>query len=372
MSDPSSSLARTSVVRGLVASLFALLAGCGAAPDVAQGDATTAFPDGRTFLLVGARTLRGEPTTLAVRDGTIVEPSDLSEDAPRFDARGATIVPAFVDAHVHLSYDPVAEAHAAGGIAVAVDLASPIDALGNAAAPMTILRAGPMITSVGGYPLDSWGRGGYGIPCTDATSCAARVDELVHAGADLIKVPIEDGGGLDDASLAAIAARAHAVDRLLVAHALTDTAVRRAIAAGVDVLAHTPVVPIDDETAEALRGRAVISTLGAFGGSDSTIENLARLRAHGVAILYGTDLGNTRTTGIDPRELALLAAAGLDTEAIVATATATPARVFGLARHGSLEPGRAASFLLYQSDVRADPTRLAHPVRVVLDGASRP
>lgn len=352
--------------------LFLLsLAGCSVARDLVPADATSAFPEGRTFLVVNARTLAGDPTTLAVRDGSIVALADLPRDAPRFDAAGATIVPAFIDAHVHFAYDPVAAAHFAGGIAAAIDLASPIEALrAPNTDPLTVLRAGPMITAVGGYPLNSWGRAGYGIECNDAATCAARVDELVVAGAALIKVPIEDAGGLDDASLIAIAQRTHAAHRLLVAHALSARAIARAIRAGVDVLAHTPVVAIDDATSEALRGRVVISTLGAFGGAQTTVANLARLRAHGVDVVYGTDLGNTRTTGIDGHEVALLAAAGLDIDAIVAAATSSPARVFGLSRYGSLEPGHAASFLLYRADLRADPTQLARPDRVVMNGAT--
>ncbi len=347
-------------VRHLV---FALaLVGCGGALD-----ATPDAPVGSaTFLLTNARDLEGTPITLAVVDGSLVARDELPPSAPRMDAEGATIVPAFVDAHVHLSYDPVATEHAAGGIAVAIDLAAPIEALTSPGDPLLVLRSGPMITSPNGYPLDSWGRAGFGIECADASSCTARVDQLVTAGAAVIKVPIEDVGGLDDASLAAIGARAHALHRLFVAHALTQMAVTRALRAGVDVLAHTPVTALDETTLEAMRGHAVISTLSAFGG----VETLRALRAHGVDVVYGTDLGNTRTTGIDPDEIALLAAAGLDLAAIVEAATATPARLFGLPRHGELSPGHAASFLLYRRAL-TDPTQLASPDVVVLDGVVR-
>lgn len=347
-----------------------LLAACGAGSEVAAVEAGPTIPSAAAYRVVNARALDGSPLVLGVADGVLVDSASVPRAAPVFDAEGATIVPAFVDAHVHLSYDPVGAAHAAGGIAVAVDLGSPIEALGATDEPLRVLRAGPMITAVGGYPLDGWGRAGYGVECSDAVSCAARVDALVAAGAALLKVPIEEGG-LDDASLGAVADRAHASHRLLFAHALGADAVARAAAAGVDVLAHTPLEPVDDALAERFRGRAVVSTLRAFGGRATTVDNLARLRAHGVDVLYGTDLGNTRTTGIDAREIALLAQAGLDTAAIVEAATATPSRVLGLAHHGALEPGRAASFLVYRGDLASDPTQLARPDLVVLDGAVR-
>jgi imidazolonepropionase-like amidohydrolase len=273
---------------------------------------------------------------------------------------------------VHLTYYDVARAHAQGGIALALDLASPERSLTSPpdTSPLVVLRAGPMITARGGYPLESWGRDGYGTECDDAASCGARADALIAAGAWVLKVPVEDVGGLDDASLGAVAARAHAHGRLLVAHALTDRGALRAARVGADVLAHTPLEAMSDETIDAWRGRAVIATLGAFGRS-SAITNLARLRDADVAILYGTDLGNARTAGIDEDELALLVRAGLDARAIVRAATETPRRVLGLPRHGALGVGDAASYLVYRTDVRVEPTRLAHPDEVVLDGLRR-
>jgi hypothetical protein len=59
------------------------------------------------------------------------------------------------------------------------------------------------------------------------------------------------------------------------------------------------VEPLAAQTIEAWRGRAVISTLSAFGGATATIENLKALRAAGVTVIYGTDLGNTRDPRID-------------------------------------------------------------------------
>jgi imidazolonepropionase-like amidohydrolase len=322
-----------------------------------------------THRVVNAVDIEGRLLSFDVRDGRIVAPGSLGHDVVVRDLGGALVVPAFVDAHVHLTYFDVARAHAQGGIALALDLASPERSLTSPpdTSPLVVLRAGPMITARGGYPLESWGRDGYGTECDDPASCAARADALIAEGAWVLKVPVEDQGGLGDASLAAVADRAHAHGRLLVAHALTDRGALRAAGVGADVLAHTPLEAMSDETIESWRGRAVIATLGAFGRS-SAITNLARLRDVDVAILYGTDLGNSRTVGIDEDELALLVRAGLDARAIVRAATETPRRVLGLPRHGALGVGDAASYLVYRTDVRADPTRLAHPDEVVLDG----
>ncbi|MBN8615280.1 MAG: amidohydrolase family protein [Deltaproteobacteria bacterium] len=353
---------------------FALLAGCGAAPssDDGAGHAETAATFPRTHRVENAVDLEGRPLTFDVEDGVVVASGSLGDDVVVRDLGGALVVPAFIDAHVHLSYWDVAAEHASGGIAVALDLAAPEVTLTSPpdTSPLVVLRAGPMITARGGYPLESWGHDGYGTECDDPASCAARTDTLLAEGAHVIKVPVEGVGGLDDASLTAIAQHTHTHHRLLVAHALTDRGALRAARLGADVLAHAPVETLTDETVEAWRGRAVIATLGAFGRS-SAIDNLVRLRDAEVSVLYGTDLGNARTTGIDADEIALLARAGLDAAAIVRTATETPRRVLGLPRHGALGVGDAASYLVYRSDVHADPTRLARPDEVVLDGVRR-
>src|ERR1700760_3589849 len=63
-------------------------------------------------------------------------------------------------------------------------------------------------------------------------------------------------------------------------------------------------------TVAAGRGRAVISTLAAFGGSPAAVDNLRRLRAAGATVLYGTDLGNLDVAGPSEPEIALPARAG--------------------------------------------------------------
>ena len=106
------------------------------------------------------------------------------------------------------------------------------------------------------------------------------------------------------------------------------------------------------------------------GGGASTIDNLRRLREAGATVLYGTDLGNTRTPAIDAQELALLARAGLDGAAILEAGTRARAARWGLDGLGALEPGRDASFSLLDADPLLDPSTLARPTRVVLRGVA--
>ncbi len=345
-----------------------LLPACAAAAPPPASPAPS--PEGSTegLLLTHLRSPGGAETELYLREGRLVSPEEASREVHRVDGGGAYVVPAAIDAHVHLAYLPIAEAHAAGGIAGAVDLASPISFLSEDAGPLRLRRSGPMVTAPGGYPTQSWGADGYGLPCEDPGSCRDAVERLADAGADPIKIPITAGPTLDDASLRAAVDAAHARGMRVATHALDEAAVRRGTAAGADILAHTPTAPLSDETVASLSDKTVISTLAAFGASEAAVDNLARLHGAGATVVYGTDLGNTHTAGIDRRELLLLVAAGLDEPAILDAITRVPATVFGFDALGTLEPGKAASFLLLDDDPLTNVLTLATPRQVYLDG----
>jgi imidazolonepropionase-like amidohydrolase len=271
--------------------------------------------------------------------------------------------PPVIDSHVHLTYWPVAEQLAASGIAAAVDLAAPEVRTGG---PLHLIPSGPMLTSPGGYPLDSWGADGYGLPCADAPCVTAAVAELARRGARVIKLAL-DPGGLSPALAPVAVAAAHARRLPVAVHALSDRAARLAADAGADLLAHTPVEPLAPATVAAWRGRAVVSTLAAFGGSPDAVANLRALRAAGATVLYGTDLGNLRDARPSPAELELLRAAGLDDAAITDAMTTAPARYWHLPL-GALAPGAEASLLALDRDPRTDATALLSPRAVWLRG----
>ena len=149
-------------------------------------------------------------------------------------------------------------------------------------------------------------------------------------------------------------------------HALSNASAALAARAGVDILAHTPVTPLRDDTIAAWRGRAVISTLAAFGGSAAAVHNLAKLRAAGCTILYGTDLGNLRDAGPSADEVQLLRAAGLDDAAITAAMTTTPAAFWGFGF--GIAAGTEATFLMLDRDPRTDATALLSPTAVYRSG----
>jgi len=327
--------------------------------------AACAAPPTGPIVLSGAEIIGIGVSDVRIEDGRIVAVGEVDPTgATVLSHEGQFIVPAFVDAHVHLAYLERAPQMAAGGVGAVVDWASPVEWLDPPLTELQRVASGPMITATSGYPTTSWGRDGYGAECTDPASCVAQVEQLLSRGAGVIKLPITAGPTLDDASLTAVITAAHDRGLQVGTHAMSDADVARAGRLGIDILVHTPTEPLSAQTVSLWSGRAVISTLDAFGSSPAAIDNLRRLREAGTTVIYGTDFGNSRTPGIQLAELEALGAAGLDGAAILAAGTTIPAERFGFSL--GIEVGKPASLLVLDADPRLDPGSLARPVRVLL------
>lgn len=308
-------------------------------------------------------------------------PSDsiaVSAGLPSYGDERTWIGPGLVDAHVHLMFGSPDEM-ARGGVVAVRDLGARLEQAlrWRTATPGPLVAiAGPVITAPGGYPTTTWGSDGVGVGVTasDAESVAA---EVMQAGVDVLKVALEPAGGLPMPSLEVVRTlvdAAHERGLAVVAHALTAHAVELAIDAGVDELAHMPVEPLPPALQERLAasGIAVVSTLHALTGypESAVRENAAALIAAGVPVVYGTDLGNEGTrTGAEPRELDLLAAAGLGAEGALRAATDGAAAVSGLRGRpglGRLAVGEPAALAVLRGDPVADPQRWRDPLIVVI------
>lgn len=336
-------------------------------------------PRGGT-LLVGATLVAASPevdgqvASVLVRDSLIValgaDAEALAGDAERIDLGGRYMVPAFIDSHVHVIYWEVADRLPAGGLAAVVDHAAPEDRFFERDfGALEVIGAGPMITAPRGYPTTSWGTDGYGRECDSPDECAAAVDHLANRGARLVKLSFGAGPDLSQAALEAVIAAARRHQLPVSAHALQDNGARRAAELGADVLAHVPVQALSDTTVALWSGRAVVATVDAFGGTDTAIDNLRRLREAGAQILYGTDLGNSRTPGIDPGEISLMRESGMTGAEILSSATSDPAAFWGFSDLGLIAVDKRASLLVLEDDPRLDPETLARPLAVWIDGA---
>jgi imidazolonepropionase-like amidohydrolase len=292
---------------------------------------------------------RDRENALCVEGGRIVA------EAPRapagseiLDAGGLFLVPAFIDAHVHMSLVPgSARALVKAGVAAVLDLGAPERALPfGEAAPLRVRFSGPLVTAPGGYPTQSWGRDGYGLEVASEREAVSAVEQIALAGARFLKLAFDPRYPVLAPSVArAAAAEAHRRGMLVAAHALDGDSVRRALDAGADVFAHAPLEPVP------LLGKWVISTLRAFGGT---------VRGLGARVVYGTDLGNEDTApAIDAAELALLEREGVDA---LRAATFDAAELLGYPDLGRLSVGSAASLLAVRG---LDAESLAHPAWVM-------
>jgi imidazolonepropionase-like amidohydrolase len=104
---------------------------------------------------------------------------------------------------------------------------------------------------------------------------------------------------------------------------------------------------------------------------DRAARNVARMAAAGVTLVLGTDSGTSaHYPGIwEQQELELHVAAGIAPMRVLQMATINSARVLGVAdRFGSLEPGKAADFIVVDGDPLVDIKTMRRISRMWMNG----
>ncbi len=248
-------------------------------------------------------------------------------------------MPRVVDHHVHLQLVDVAALTRSdlGGVvdlganpSVVAGLATSLAAAGG----LRATYAGAFLTAPGGYPSDRpWCPEGGVYEVRSPGDAGVAVAEQVSYGATVVKVTLHADAGpvLDEGTLSAVVAAAHAYELPVVAHVEGVGMTARALATGVDALAHTPWTErVDDALVDAAvrGGQCWISTLAIHAGDQTAeavaLDNLRRFQAAGGRVLYGTDLGNgDLPLGVNDAEVAALRRAGLD-DAALETALTDP------------------------------------------------
>lgn len=343
---------------------------------------------GRGLVLRDVRVFDGgelsAPVDVAVVDGLIATHSD---DAQVVDGHGAVLLPGLIDAHVHVETVQQLQAYGRWGVTSVLDMGSPdwaaSAALRGRAGLADLRGAGAVACAPRGRAVSKMGYPSSSV--VHGPSDARRfVADRIADGVDHIKIVLEERlpfkpKPLDEATVSAIVAEAHAVGVLVCVHATSTRSFQAAIRAGADVLTHTPLTAALDET-DALvmkhEGLAVVPTLVmmkklverfpapvkpkriAYANSSDTVGVLRRA---GVKILAGTDANsdptapNTIEHGAALHdELQLLVDAGLTPAEALTSATATTAEVFGLSDRGRIRQGYRADLLLVDGDPTVD------------------
>ncbi len=328
-----------------------------------------------------------EERTVVIENGVI---ADASTANTTVDGQHNTLLPGFIDSHVHLMNLAELEQGTQWGCTTMLDMGSQSMAVTNSLRHRQgladIRGAGNLASAPGGVQTTR-----MGFPPSSAVTgpgdASRFVAERVGEGADYIKVIVEDPrvmgpAALDGATIAALVEAAHQAGLQVIAHVTTVAAFIMAADAGVDILTHAPLeADIDDTLARSLatRGRVAVPTLIAMRTIAGVAAMTERRRAQGmdvdyahaqatvsafhragVPILAGTDAyqGPAASASIPHgeafhEELGLLVEAGLTPVEALRSATVVPAAIFGFMDRGVIEAGRRADLLL----VAGDPTQ---------------
>jgi imidazolonepropionase-like amidohydrolase len=374
---------------------------------------------GRAFAVKNARVFDGEKMiegiVVVVRDGKIFSVGAGPErfgDGSVLDAKGQTLLPGLLDAHVHTWSEDQLRQAAIFGVTTVIDMfMSPAmmktmkekQAGGGALDRAFLVSPGVLSTVAGGHGTQ------FGVPVPTiepATDIRAYVDDRIAEGSDFIKIIQDDGSAyrfprptLTDAQVTALIEAAHGRGKKAVIHAALLKNCLAALNAGVDGLAHLYFEDAADPDFGALAARKkafVIPTLSVLRGMSGIGDNgklaedgylapflkpedfsglnavmgfksgaaayaaaekaLRQLKAAGVPISAGTDAPNPGTTfGASLHgELELLVKAGLSPLEALQAATSIPADHFGLKERGRIRPGMTADLVLVNGDPSKD------------------
>lgn len=319
--------------------------------------------------------------------GTRAE-TTIPENAELIDVEGKTILPGFINAHIHRGYDEqLLKAWAQGGVTTVRDLAaSPKQASFSIRDELLkdnnnarLVAVGPMVTTVGGYY-------GGGLEVTSPEDARQKVNELADAGADLIKIAIEDNlqgrrwPMLSMEEITTIVNTAHERGIPVSAHISRARHLEMAIEAGVDDVAHMIVDNLPDNliarmieqdmywepTLELWKG---VSQIHNLNWDIRAVANLRRFVQAGGKVALGTDYAGyicEFDLGMPITEIELMQEAGMTPMQIIVAGTKHAAHVCNLDHElGTLEAGKIADIVVVEGDPLDDIHALTN-VRIII------
>ncbi len=253
--------------------------------------------------------------------GTLAELS--GRCANQLDLGDSTILPGFIERHGHITFQNVNKSIVLkNGITTARDVGGPLKTMEGGQGTLRLLSAGPIIQAVNGYPLNIFGGdSGFdkiGITVSSVTEAETVVQELVTGGASAIVISLEPGGEpgrhwmthgnpipatpwpmLSAEITQAIATKAHALGKRVMAFVGEETGLIRALDANVDELVHMPCAEISDELLQRIKddGVTVVTTLDTHSTCEHMFGNAVGLGMKGAKVVYGSEIAHDDVPG---------------------------------------------------------------------------
>ncbi len=308
------------------------------------------------------------------------------------DVQGATILPGFINAHVHGAYtEHTLKAWAQDGVTTVRDLASGDDRESlfafrdetlNHPERARLVAVGPMVTTPGGYPIAPWNLDSLTV--ASPKDAREKVTQLLDDGADVVKFPLESGvifgqvlPMLSPEEASAIVQVAHERGTVVSVHVSVSKDLELALDAGVDDIAHMVTDKLPDELIQRMIEADVYwaPTIELWKGvghglGDLVVDNLRRFVDAGGNVALGTDYAGALNVdfdlGMPIHEIEWMQEAKMTPMQIIVAGTRNAARVCNLKDElGTLEAGKIADVLVVDGDPLDDVHALTN-VRMVL------